>query len=259
MSSIPMLTIPEGAYDPNGFTSIRRKSQLVQYLIRLTNGSSIGLILAYAIGMFVIKPLLETTATRRLQVWESYRKKLMDFYLSLITKVSYIPIVAKKKDNDKRLYNDMVIQTDDSYLDKSRYKSEKEKNEELEANDKLYQLKLHNRLKKLNVALNNIDTYSVQKLSNFKSASFAIKDFQNKTDLVYFTHSNYFTDDSDTSNSINTNTNTTKDSTNTNTTKDSDNKDSESKKNFSGVRRKNLATETKNEIRSIKGSLMTTY
>ncbi|KAK6463540.1 hypothetical protein DFJ63DRAFT_335072 [Scheffersomyces coipomensis] len=263
MAIVPILTIPELAFDPTGATTVRKKSALLNYLFYLTNGSSIFLIIIYLVGVFGLKPLLNLKNERRLQLFDSYRIKLMEFYLKLITKVSYIPIVSKKlkkvnKDGveeeiDGKLYNDMVIQTDDSYLEKSNASKKKSKvsfanddqDDEGEDDDKLYQNKLINKLTKLNEKLNKVESYSILKLSNFKITAFSIKDFQNKADLIYFDYNNYFTNKDVVTNLL--------DKKGGGSTE----KDVKDPTTFSGYKKhKNLAVETKTEIRNIKGLYM---
>ncbi|ABN66132.2 predicted protein [Scheffersomyces stipitis CBS 6054] len=227
MPGIPILTIPEGAYNPNAYTlsPASRQSRIVVYLIKLTHGSAVALVLAYAVGFFVLKPLLETNAVRRLELLELFRGKLRDCYLNLIGRVSYIPIVAKKKNNDGKLYADAVIQTDDSFLDKNRHRNKAEEEEEELAKDKLYQNRMVKKLNKLSEKLNECIPYSTEKLSYYKSTNFSIKDFQNKADLKYFNYSEFIS---------------------TEIPAEGD----------KPARKKNIAVETQNEIRSIKGLYM---
>lgn len=232
MSRVPILTIPESAYDPSTYTLSPhkyggRKSKLLAYLIRLTHGSAIALTLAYIIGLFVLKPLLATTASRRFELLEQFRSKLRDCYLNLIGRVSYIPIVAiNKNDGSGKLYADAICQTTDSYLDATSYKSIREEEEELNRNDKLYQGRMTERLTRLADILKNCDAYQLEDIPHYRTVNFALKDFQNKADLTYFNSNDLFTIKGDNSNST------------------------------SGLRNRNLAVDAKNEIRSIKGLYM---
>ncbi|KAK6457312.1 uncharacterized protein RJT20DRAFT_127528 [Scheffersomyces xylosifermentans] len=240
--SIPLLTIPEVAYDPRSYSVVasKRKSRLLTYLIKLTHGSAIALVAAYLIGFFLVKPLLETKASRRLDLLELYRGKLRDCYLNLIGRVSYIPIVAKKKNNDGKLCSDAVIQTDDSWLEKNRLRTKTEEAEEELAKDKLYQNRIVKKLNKLCDKLNECSSYSTDRLSYYKSTNFSMKDLQNKADLKYFNYNELFSVEVPIPEEV-----------------DSAQKDSK-KVNFTKptVRKKNIAVETQNEIRSIKGLFM---
>ncbi|RCK54941.1 hypothetical protein Cantr_04461 [Candida viswanathii] len=211
--SVPILTIPESAFDPTmyGGNPLRSKSQLLIYLMKLTNRSSFALVLIYLIGYFAIRPLMETNIARRLEYLDAVRGKLRDFYLRAITKVQHIPIVAIKRNG--KLYADEIVQT----------------NESKEDNDKLSQDKLCKSLHKLSILLNEgVKSYSTTQLSNYSSINYAIKDFQNKSDLVYFNQSELFVLDNDATPLVSGTT----------------------------IRKKDIAVETKNEIRSIKGLYM---
>ncbi|KAK6882545.1 hypothetical protein K6H10_000760 [Candida tropicalis] len=212
--SVPTLTIPESAFDSSMYSGnpARSKSQLLMYLLKLTNRSSFALVIIYLVGYFAIKPLMETNISRRLEYLDAVRGKLRDFYLKAITKVSHIPIVAIKRNG--KLYADEIVQT----------------NESKEESDKLSQDKLCKSLHKLSILLNEgIKSYSTTQLANYKSINYAIKDFQNKSDLVYFNQSELFVLDSNIKSPV-----------------------------VSGatMRKKDIAVETKNEIRSIKGLYM---
>ncbi|CUM54302.1 unnamed protein product [Debaryomyces tyrocola] len=234
MSSIPVLTIPESAYDPSTYTLSPhqysgRKSKLFAYLIRLTHGSAITLTLAYIIGLFVLKPLLNTTASRRYELLEQFRGKLRDCYLNLISRVSHIPIVAiNKNDGSGKLYADAICQTTDSYLDSTCYKSINEQEEELNKKDKLFQGRLTTRLARLSEVLKNCEAYRSEEIPSYKTVNFALKDLQNKADLTYFNSNELFTA----------------------TANDTDSSSG------SAPRKRNLTVDTKNEIRSIKGLFM---
>ncbi|ODV82245.1 uncharacterized protein CANTADRAFT_24843 [Suhomyces tanzawaensis NRRL Y-17324] len=227
MTGIPLLTIPEAAYDPSSYSkrsSRGGKSQLVAYLIKLTNGSAIGLTVAYIIGLLILKPLLETTASRRLEVLEMFRGRLRDCYLNLVGRVSYIPIVGINKNNgDGKLYADAIVQTDDSYIDRTRIKTAQDKEEELEHSDKLKLGRLVTKITKLSEALARCHAYLTTEISHYRTTNYALKEFQNRSDLVYFNSSELFSD-----------------------VKSEDTK----------TRKRNIAVDTKNEIRQIKGLFM---
>lgn len=222
--SVPILTIPEGAYDLSSYTSTplqynRRKSRLLGYLINLTHGSAITLVVLYIIGLFVLKPLLETKTERHYEFLEYFRGKLRDCYLNLVGRVSYIPIVAINKNG--KLYADAIVQTDDSY----------KRAGDAEEADKLSQTQLLKKFKKLNKTLGECISYQVSEIPHYKTTNFAIKDFQNKADIVYFNSNDLFSVDTPVSMPAQT----------------------ESK---SAHRKRNLSTDIKNDIRSIKGLFM---
>ncbi|KAG7662311.1 uncharacterized protein J8A68_004205 [[Candida] subhashii] len=227
MSSVPILTIPETSYDPSIYSlkTKRGKSQLLIYLIKLTHGSGITLIIAYVLGLFVLKPLLETNATRRLEVLELVRGKVRDLYLNLIGRVSYIPIVGIKRPGSNKLYADAVVQTDDSLLDRMRIidKNDPSKDDE----DKLGQGRLYNKLKQLSTRLtNDCRGYDSMEMHSYKSVNYAIRDLQSKADMIYFNSNDLFVPDT--------------------AMLAFDNK----------LPKRNLAVEARNEIRSIKGLYM---
>ncbi|CAH2350467.1 hypothetical protein CLIB1423_01S10770 [[Candida] railenensis] len=226
---VPILTIPESAFDATSYTSNQRRSRLLAYIIKLTNGSAILLTVLYLVGVFGLKPLLELTASRRLEVLEKFRHKLRDCYLNLVGRVSYIPIVAiNKNDGSGKLYADAICQTSESYLkDKNASSSllgeagySEGYNEEDDQTDKLKQNVLVGKLQHLSKRLNECTAYSISEIPHYKTVSYCVKDFQSKSDLVYFNTNEIFTVDAD---------------------------------GPSGPRRKNLSIETRNEIRSIKG------
>lgn len=226
--SVPILTIPEGAYDLSSYTSTplqynRRRSRLLAYLIKLTHGSAIALVLVYIIGLFVLKPLLETKTERHYEFLEFFRGKLRDCYLNLVGRVSYIPIVALNKNG--KMYADAIIQTDDSF---------KRPEDASETSDKLNQTLLLKKLRKLNKILSECTSFQVSEIPHYKITNFSIKDFQNKADIVYFNSNELF--------SVDTPVTTTNKSTKVDPA--------------NAHRKKNLSTEIKNDIRSIKGLYM---
>ncbi|CAI5758051.1 unnamed protein product [Candida verbasci] len=214
--NIPIVTIPESSYNPSSYNTIKTKSQLIIYLTKLTHGSSIFLILFYLIGYFAIKPLLEITITRRLELLETTRLNLRDCYIKLISKVNYIPIIKINKNG--KIISDEIIQTDDNNKN-NKYKDDENNNDEI-----------YLKLKRLsNLLSTNIRSYDAGEFLNFKSIKYSIKDFQNKSDLIYFNEDELFTVESN--------------------SKIDD-------KNIQGIKKKNISIETKNEIRSIKGLFM---
>ncbi|WLF79666.1 hypothetical protein PVL30_003423 [Lodderomyces elongisporus] len=219
MSAVAKLTIPESSYNLASYnlSSPKSKSQLLIYLIKLTHGASVSLIIAYAVGFLILKPLLEQTASRRLDLLECVRGNLREFYLKAITKINYVPIVAIRRQN--KLLADAAVQTEST--------GSKEEGER----DPLMQNELHSRLKKIATFLqDSVRSYSMEGMSNYRSINYSIKDFQNKADLVYFNEDDFFLQDNVSSIS---------------------NRPAGTK-----TRKKNIVVETKNEIRSIKGLFM---
>lgn len=244
--SVPILTIPESSFDPASYNNLntanitksksksKSQSQILLYIIKLTRRSSIGLILFYILGLFIIKPLMELSVTRRKDYLDYIRGKLRDFYLKSITKVQYIPIVAIKNKQTGKLYSDAIIQTDNNNNNKLSTNSTGDD----DSDDRLGQNQLYKKLTKLSLLLTEgIRNYSTIELSNYKSINYSIKDLQNKSDLVYFNQNDLFVMDNGgggggggASSIMTTSGNT--------------------------MKKKDLAVEIKNEIRSIKGLYM---
>lgn len=187
--SVPILTIPESAYDVSAYLAsgqTRKRSQLLVYLIKLTHNSAIALTLAYLIGYFGLKPLLERTAAARLDLLEFYRGKLRDCYLKLVEKVTYIPIVAiNKHDGSGKLYADAVCQTPQSHLSKNM-KLEQELEEERDKTDRLRQERLLSKLQQMLGRLLDCEAYQVGEMPHYKLVRNTVKEFQGKADLDLF-------------------------------------------------------------------------
>lgn len=212
--AVPILTIPEAAFDPAAYTvGQRRRSRLVRYLLTLTRGSAGFLILAYLVGLFALKPLMETTTLQRLDFLEACRGKLRDLYLNVINRVQYIPIVAiNKNDGSGKLYADSVCQTEDL-----------QKQQEQGQEEALGLGAVQSKLTKLHQALKQCDSYLTSELPHYKVVNFLLKDFRQKTDMVYFNQRELF-----------------------DAPKDSHGKE----------KSRNLALEVKTNIRGIKGLFM---
>lgn len=238
--SVPILTIPESSFDPASYNNLntanitksKSQSQILLYIIKLTRRSSIGLILFYILGLFIIKPLMELNVTRRKDYLDYIRGKLRDFYLKSITKVQYIPIVAIKNKQTGKLYSDAIIQTDNNNNNKLSTNSTGGD----DSDDRLGQNQLYKKLTKLSLLLTEgIRNYSTIELSNYKSINYSIKDLQNKSDLVYFNQNDLFVMDNGGGGGGVSSIMTTSGNT---------------------MKKKDLAVEIKNEIRSIKGLYM---
>lgn len=184
-SMVPVLTIPESAFDPSQYARGHRKqSNLVLYLLKLTRGSALLLTVAYLLGVLWLKPVLEITAQRRYEYLEHFRHKMRDCYLGLIGKVSHIPIVAINR-GDGKLYADAIVQTDDSYLDITRERTEEEKSQEILEKDILAQGRISTKLGELSLRLKDCTAYLIGEIPHYKTVNFTLKELQNKIDLVY--------------------------------------------------------------------------
>lgn len=216
--SVPKLTIPEAAYSPDAFqslTTVQRRTSLFQFLLRLTNGSAAVLVAAYIVGLVALKPLMATTASRRLQYIEHFRHKIRDFYLDIISRVNHVPIVGIQREKGVgKVYAEAVCQTDLS------------RDKDLQGNDvdNIGTGSIHEKLESLHNVLSRCSSFSLSDMPHYRSTDYAIKDFQQKTDMVYFSHKELFSE----------------------TTQGADNK----------PRVRNLSQEAKNEIRGIKGLYM---
>ncbi|EGV60689.1 hypothetical protein PSN45_001537 [Yamadazyma tenuis] len=218
--SIPKLTIPETAFDPSIYTSSHRRSRLLVYLLQLTNSSAILLVLIYVVSYIGIKPLLELTCSRRLEMLDKYRHKLRDLYLLLVSKVDHIPIVGFNRHG--KVFSDAMIQTDASYARRLKQLSPADQLEELEKTDKLNHSKLLSKLRKLNDVLSGCTSYTISEMPHYKSTRETVKSFQHEIDTKIFDYDELYT--------VETN--------------------SEHRK------KRNLVVDTKNDIRSIKGLFM---
>lgn len=175
----------------------------------------------YLLGYFVIKPLLDTKANRRLELLEKCRHKMRDVYLSLIDKVSHIPIVVVNKNG--KYCADAVVQTEETLFTKER-DALRRRDEE---NDVLGQTRLASSLAKLSRRLAECTAFLVLEIAHYKIVDTQVKDFQRKADLTYFNSNDILSVQG-----------------------------TEDKTTNGIVRRKNLALEARNEIRSIKGLYM---
>lgn len=182
--SVPIVTIPEALFDATGVAAAnRRRSRLFQYLVRLTNTSALVLILAYMIGIFGIKPLLETKVFRRLDLLENTRAKLRDLYLNVIGRVEHIPIVALHRPGTKKLYAEAVCQT-----------SQSQSSDDVELNNErtLGVEKLWLKLGVLLAGLRRCTSYLIEEIPSYRVVDSSIKEFQRKTDQSFFSHRDIF-------------------------------------------------------------------
>lgn len=180
---VPILTIPESAFDPTAYTIGRkRQSKLIRYILTLTRGSAGLLILAYLVGLFALKPLMEITTSQRLDFLETCRAKLRDLYLNIIGRVDYIPIVAiNRNDGSGKLYADAVCQTEDLQTQQ----------EDL-AIEALNLGAVHEKMSKLSDTLKQCVSYLTSGMPHYKVVDFLLKDLRQKTDMVYFNQRELF-------------------------------------------------------------------
>lgn len=174
---VQILSIPETAYDSRAYLNVKSTS-LIKYLWTIGKGSSFILVTAYLLGYFILKPLLEVGASRRLEVLDLYRAKLRDLYINLIGRVSHIPIVSFNK--NKRQF-DSVTQTTESSFSQSQIPSK----------DTLGQLALTQSLQKLTALLPSITPYSTE-LPHYSLTSASIKDLLSNVDKKYFNTTDFF-------------------------------------------------------------------
>lgn len=225
MMSVPKLTIPETAFNPNDYVAIQRKSRLFQYLVRLTNGSALFLIIVYLVGYLGIKPLMELTAARRIELLDKYRHRLTDVYLRLVSKVDYIPIVGYKEKGTKgkgKIVVDQIVQTTKTNITDDKLTDE-EKLDALNTKDKLNQMKLVEKLNKLNGLLKECTSYLTSEMHHYKVIREELKVFQHQVDTKLFDYDDLYA-----------------------VTRKVDNVE----------KKKDLVIDTKNDIRSIKGLYM---
>lgn len=174
--SVPILTIPETAFEASAYTSgHRRNSHLLRFLLRLTNGSAAALVVAYIVGLLALRPLMERTVLQRLDFLETCRGKLRDLYLNAIGRVNYIPIVAiNRGDGSGKLYADAVCQTDDA------------PKEGADGEQDLAMAPVVTKLQKVLERLAECVSFQVAEFPHYKVLDFGLKDLRQKTDLVFF-------------------------------------------------------------------------
>lgn len=184
--SVPRLTIPESAFDPSSYnlhSRRRSKTGTLLFLLQLTRGSTIGIIVAYILGIFVLRPLMATATLQRLEFLEECRAKLRDLYLNTISRVRVIPIVGfDKTKGSGKVYVDAICQTDDLSAD----------SEATDPTDSLGQNAVLDKLNVLNDGLKRISAYLSRNVPHYNVVNFTIKDLRQKTDLVYFNQRELF-------------------------------------------------------------------
>lgn len=172
--SVPVLTIPESAFDASSYVSRRSRSHLLRFLLTLTRLSALALILSYITGHLLIKPLMEKTTEQRLELLETYRTKLRDLYITVMGKVQYIPAIGFDKNGSGKVYADAVCQTTGAAP------------EQKSSEDFLAQDAVHEKLQLLLSALARCSGYLVHEMQHHSVIDHALKDLRQKTDMVYF-------------------------------------------------------------------------
>lgn len=184
---VSVVTIPETAYNASSFIDVKRRSRLLAYLVKLTNGAAITAIAAYLIGWLVLKRLLETKSERTLALTTHLRAALRDGYLKMIGYVEHIPIVTMNRLG--RLCADAVIQTDDSYLDRKHKTADEQRHESTKS-----LVALKNKLTMLSDTLNKqCQSYLISEMPHYAIAGVSIKNLRKKADSTYFAYDTVFT------------------------------------------------------------------
>lgn len=180
---IPVVTIPEAAFDPSAYVLTRRarRSKLLIFLLKLTRFSALALVAAYVVGLLAIKPLMLTAAEQRLEVLEACRVRLRDLYLTVIGRVEHIPIIGM--DRQGKVYADAVCQTEDLQ------RKQKLQN----PTDSFNQDQVLSKLKGLSARLRECLAYQMDQLAHYKVVDFTLKDLKQKTDMVIFDQTKLFT------------------------------------------------------------------
>ncbi|KAM9931727.1 hypothetical protein OXX80_008628 [Metschnikowia pulcherrima] len=186
--SVPILTIPETAFNPAGYLPAKhaRRSRLLRYMLTLTRTSAAALILAYLVGLLAIKPLMETTTTQRIEFLEACRTRLRALYINVMGRVEYIPTIGIERSHGvvKKVYADSVCQTED--LEKKQL-AEKP----LET---LGQASVSDKLSLLLTKLQECSAYSVQDIEHYRVVDFSLKDLRQKSEMVYFDQNKLFSE-----------------------------------------------------------------
>lgn len=184
--SVPILTIPEEAFNPASYTRSRRNdSSLLRFLIQLTRGSALALVVAYILGLLALRPLMELTSSQRLDFLEECRARLTALYLNAASRVNFIPIVAiTKPGRPGKVYADALCQTDDV----------KENDHKVSPIETLGADTILEKLQKLSAGLAKCTSHTIDEMPHYKLTDLALKDFQSKSDLVYFNQRNLFVD-----------------------------------------------------------------
>lgn len=183
--SVPRITIPETAFDPAWYNldCRRSRSSTLLFLLQLTRGSAIGVVIAYFVGILVIRPLWATAAMQRLDFLEDCRNRLRDLYLNTICRVKVIPTVGFDKNSGSgKVYLDAICQTDDLKADA----------EKVDPTETLGQTAVADKMSQLNDSLRKITVYLSQNIPHFNVMNFSINDLLQKTDLMYFNQRELF-------------------------------------------------------------------
>lgn len=180
--SVPILTIPETAFDPRRYVTARTQNNLLKFLVKLLRGSSLFLVLAYLVGIFGLRPLMETTISQKLDFLQNCRGQLRDLYLNVIGRVKHIPIVAIHKEGASgKLYADAICQTDETT-----------QKHDVVTDDALGMDSVGTGLHRLSEALERCAGFQTGQLPHYRVVEYCLKDFRQKIDLLYFNQRTLF-------------------------------------------------------------------
>lgn len=182
--SVPRITIPESAFDPAVYhLSGRLRARTLLYVLRLTRGSVFGAVVAYLVGLLLLRPLMAATTLQRLDFLETCRARLRDLYLGAVSRVRVIPVIGfTRGDGEKRrVYVDAMCQTDDANKDADML------------TDTLGLGAVAERLAQLCSTLSRVGAYLAQNVPHYNIVNFALRDLRQKADLVLFNQQEPFT------------------------------------------------------------------
>lgn len=174
-------------------------------------------------GYLAIRPLLELTTTRRVELLDKYRHRATDVYLRLVSKVDYIPIIGyKDRNNHSKVIVDQIVQTTKTTFTEDKL-SDEDKLDALNKHDKLGHTKMQQKLAKLNSLMNECTSYRAKDMHHYSQIRDQLKRFQNDVDTNLFNYDTLY---------------------------------SVSTKVDDEERKRDLVVDTRNEIRGIKGLYM---
>ncbi|GMF07517.1 unnamed protein product [Ambrosiozyma monospora] len=118
-SDIPVIAFPEDLPPPTPSSIIPKQHKTLVFLIKLLRGSGYSLIAAYALTIFLIKPLLKLSFDRRLEFSKFVFERLNQVYQKLGKQIKYIPSVIVNYNGV--IYKDSAVSTGDSEEDRVFY------------------------------------------------------------------------------------------------------------------------------------------
>lgn len=95
--NVPIVSIPEAAYELSSGTPLQRASRTLKYINVLYRCGAIGVSAAYIISL-VLRPMLDTLANRRKEYIEHVRKGLCAAYIRLSHHVKEVPQIHHRGD-----------------------------------------------------------------------------------------------------------------------------------------------------------------